>query len=36
MRLTNDQISAMLDTTTSIGGRGTEVHLFGSRLDDSA
>ena len=36
MRLTRDQISAILSTTTSIGGPDVEVLLFGSRLDDSA
>lgn len=36
MRLTRDQISAILNTTTSIGGPDVEVLLFGSRLDDSA
>jgi len=36
MRLTRDQIFAMLDTATSIGGADVEVLLFGSRLDDSA
>jgi predicted nucleotidyltransferase len=36
MRLTNEQISAILETTTKIGGRDVEVLLFGSRLDDSA
>jgi len=36
MRLTRDQISAILRTATSIGGPDVEVLLFGSRLDDSA
>ena len=36
MRLTNEQISAILETTTKIGGRDVEVLLFGSRLDDCA
>jgi predicted nucleotidyltransferase len=36
MRLTREQISAILHTTTGIGGPDAEVLLFGSRLDDSA
>jgi uncharacterized protein len=36
MRLTREQISAILDVTTGIGGWDAEVLLFGSRLDDSA
>ncbi|WP_242470201.1 hypothetical protein [Thiococcus pfennigii] len=36
MRLTKDQIAAILDVTTSITGRDAAVLLFGSRLDDAA
>jgi predicted nucleotidyltransferase len=36
MRLTRDQIAAILDATTGIGGPDADVLLFGSRLDDSA
>jgi len=36
MRLTRDQITAILNTATGIGGRDADVLLFGSRLDDSA
>jgi predicted nucleotidyltransferase len=36
MRLTRDQIAAILDATTDIGGPDADVLLFGSRLDDSA
>jgi predicted nucleotidyltransferase len=36
MRLTRDQISVILDVTSGIGGRDTDVLLFGSRLDDLA
>ncbi len=36
MRLTREQISAILDVTTGIGGQDADVLLFGSRVDDSA
>ncbi|WP_200381487.1 nucleotidyltransferase domain-containing protein [Thiococcus pfennigii] len=36
MRLTKDQIAAILEVNTGIAGRGAAVLLFGSCLDDAA
>lgn len=35
MRITADQISAIVQTTRNIAGQGANVWLYGSRLDDS-
>ena len=35
MRITADQIAAIIQTTRSIAGQGANVWLYGSRLDDS-
>lgn len=35
MRLTAEQITVILETTHAVAGKGSDVWLFGSRLDDT-
>jgi predicted nucleotidyltransferase len=35
MRLTPQQVSAIIDTTQAVAGANSDVWLYGSRLDDS-